>query len=252
MCQVSRAEEDYFLAFESGGYLANLLTQRNRLLAGRHKDRKYLRPCEHVLYEGNLHLDAVLGAVRHGAADRRPGCQDGLGQFLVHNNLADRRYPRSRRANRRGLPEVRVGRAEDDKRIDLLVLLLYSCEDHRRKRPAERPAGVRNDASRYRFRQRLVRRDFIEEFVYLLDARVMLAGVELTGHDRLSGLHFGHLLPCICGTTPVSLLHLTQTDAHYSLLAGEYKYYLDKSVPEGLDCLWRLDGSRALLEAPAV
>jgi len=82
--------------------------------------------------------------------------------------------------------------AEDDKSIDLWVLLFDCGKDNRRRCAAESPAGVRNNACDYRFGQFRQARGyacFIEALLYFVNALVILAGVKLAGHYGSSLMH---------------------------------------------------------------
>jgi hypothetical protein len=83
---------------------------------------------------------------------------------------------------------------EYDKGIDLFVLLFDRREDQRSQIAAERPAGMRNNTSHYRFRQRLAYIYRFEALVNCAEAGIVLAGIKLTCNNRFSHLHFSALL----------------------------------------------------------
>jgi hypothetical protein len=76
----------------------------------------------------------------------------------------------------------------------LFVLLLYGGKDQRSQGAAEGPAGMRDNARHYIFRQRAVRGSGIETFVYSVYAGVVLARIKLARHYRFSCLHFQYPL----------------------------------------------------------
>ena len=125
------------------------------------------------------------------------------GEFFINCNFTKRREPGAFIVNGGGLADVAVRCAEDDKSIDLWVLLFDCGKDNRRRCAAERPAGVRDETRDYyigQFRQAGSCACFIEALLYFVNALVTLAGVKLAGHYGSSLLHIAH--PSVAFTAP--------------------------------------------------
>jgi hypothetical protein len=117
----------------------------------------------------------------------------GAGKLLVDGDFSQGGEPGAFVINSRGLAHVAMSCAKNDKGVDFRVLLPDCGKDNRGGRTAECPAGVRDDACDYCFRQRHIQGCFFEALVYLIDALVVLGGVELAGHNGFSILHIVHL-----------------------------------------------------------
>ena len=193
MSQVGRAETYDFSFFVADDDAGDDFAQANRLLAGRCDNGQNFCAGEKVLNEGDLDFHTVFAVVCVAVANGGFAFEDSIGKLFVNGDFAQRREPGALVVNGRGLADIAVSRAENDEGVDFRVLLSDGGKDIRGGSAAESPAGVRNDAGDYRFGKGHIQGRLIEAFVYLVNALVVLAGVELACHNWFSLLHTAYL-----------------------------------------------------------